>query len=203
MSYVNRIKAGKRGVRTFKQPEPLSPQRKIPDGLLWYVLQVQFGREYSVARWLEADGQAFTLVPLETRWRVKDKRRAGKRAVREAFQVPFLPKMVLVGFMDRPNWLSVMNHFHITGVLGHNGTPQSMSVREVLRIQANSEASRLATVVEKPFEQGGKARIVAPGMFCGHVVEIMLLKGKKARIAQKMFGAVREVDISTDDLEAA
>ena len=200
---IKRIATGKRGVRKIVRPEPLAPQRPIPGGLLWYVLSVQSGREYSVARWLEEDGQSFTLVPLETRWRLRDKRRAGKRAVREAYQTPLCPHFVLVGFMDQPNWLAVMNHFHILGVLGHNGEPQQIRFSEVLRIQSSSEGARRVASTQNDIKAGGQARIVAPGMFCGHVVEIKNLRGKRAVVAQNWFGQLREVEISTDDLEAA
>jgi transcription antitermination factor NusG len=183
--------------------EPLDPSRPLPVGLAWYVLVTSPNREYQVAHWREGHGD-MTLCPLETRAKLIDNRRGGKRQQRSLYQVPVFPRLVMVGFNSAPNWLEVMDNFHIVGVLGFNGTPAVMRKGEAERIRASSESLRQIKV-PKPLVEGGAARIVAPGMFIGHVVEISSLSenGKRAKTIQNWFGQKREVEMSADDLEAA
>lgn len=185
------------------KPEPLDPSRPIPGGLAFYVLITLPNREYHVAHWREERGD-FTLTPLETRAKLLDNQRGGKWQLRKFYQIPVFPRLVIVGFSSQPNWLEVMDNYHIQGVLGFNGTPAAMRQGEAERISASSESLRTVKA-PKPLEEGKSARIVAPGMFIGHVVEIATLSenGKRAKTIQNWFGQKREVDMATADLEAA
>lgn len=142
-----------------------------------------------------------TLVPLETRVKLMDNQRGGRFAQRTFYQVPVFPRMVLVGFASHPNWLQVMDNYHVTGVLGFNGTPTAMRAGEAERIRLSSESLRNVKV-PKPLEVGGKARIVGPGLFSGHVVDIASLHGKRGFMVQEWFGEERIVEMNIADLEA-
>lgn len=184
-----------------RQSRYLDPARPIPSGLDWYVITTEPAREDVIARWLEEQGY-FTLTPLETRWRLAKPRCGGKSRKREAYQVPLLPRMVLVGFAEPPRWLAVMDRYGITGVLGINGAPVPMRRGEAERLQQASERLRRQSG-PRAVKAGSKARIAAPGLFLGHVVEVRSITGKTARIVQQLFGAAREVEIALDDLDAA
>lgn len=196
---VHRIKRRKPAPKV----EPLDPTRELPRCLSWYALTVAPNREYSVAHWLEDRGD-MTIVPLETRVRLKAKARGGKHHSRDLYQIPLFPRMVLVGFAAPPNWLVTMDHFHITGVLGFNGEPAVMRRGEAERLRESSEALRQAGA-GKPLAKGGKAVVVAPGLFCGHVVgiETITKNEKKAMVIQNWFGQERIVEMNVDDLVAA
>ena len=198
----NRTRIKRRRKAERKIVLPLDPTRPLPPGLAWYVLTTEPSREHTIARWLESSGWS-ALVPLETRWRIpRSLKRGGDRQKREAYQIPLLPRMVLAGFADRPQWLTVMDHQGITGVLGINGTPAAIRRGEAERLQASSEGLRKATA-PRPLVAGARATIAAPGLFQGHVVEVVSIHGHKAKIVQQLFGASREAEISIDDLEAA
>lgn len=190
-----------------ERPKPAAkdPTRPMPADLAWYVLTAMFNREYLVADWLETTFGHFTLIPLETRYRVKDPRRGGFRETRIPYQVALFPRLVLIGFASQPNWLEVMDNYHVQGVLGWNGTPARMRDGEAERLRTASEALRKAKQdeVTKPLASGEKARIVAPGLFVNHVVDIVSIQGKRARTIQNWFGQLREVEIPLTDLERA
>ena len=190
----------RRKVIVKPKPAPLDPARPLPFGLEWYVLITQPNREYHVAHWREELGD-MTLTPLETRVKLADNERGGRFALRKFYQIPVFPRFVLVGFFTQPNWLAVMDNYHITGVLGFNGTPAPMRKGEAERIRESSEALRQ---VAHPIrlEDAKRARIIAPGLFTGHVVEIASLQGKKVRTIQDWFGQKREVEMHIDDLES-
>lgn len=196
-----------RKVPLVEKPKPLAkdPTRPIPQGLAWYVFLVTLNREYKVADWLETELGHFTLTPLETRFKLQDRSRGGAKEARIPYQVPLFPRLVLAGFADAPNWLKVMDNYHIQGVLGWNGTPARMRNGEAERIRMASEALRKARyeAVVKPLEPGEKARIVAPGMFINHIVEITSVQGKKAKMIQNWFGQPTEVEMFISDLERA
>lgn len=193
------MKFKRRKIIVKPKPAPLDPSRPLPFGLEWYVLITQPNREYHVAHWREELGD-MTLTPLETRVRLMDNQRGGKFALRTFYQVMVFPRLVMVGFNSQPNWLAVMDNYHITGVLGFNGTPAPMRKGEAERIAASSEALRSAKL-PKPLEAGGRARIIAPGMFTGHVVEIASLHGKRGFMIQTWFGEKRIVEMKLEDLE--
>jgi hypothetical protein len=183
------------------KPQPLDPAREFSPNLQWYVLVVLPNREYHVAHWREGRGD-MTLTPLETRVKLMDNQRGGKFALRTFYQVPVFPRLVMCGFSSPPNWLEVMDNYHIQGVLGFNGTPARMRKGEPERIRTTSEALRHIKE-PKPLAVGEKARIVAPGLWVNHVVDIKALNGKKARIIQNWFGSERETEVEIKDLEAA
>lgn len=198
------LKAERRLAKKLAKPkkaEPLDPTRPLPEGLSWYVFTTNPNQEYAVAQWLEKNG-LMTLTPLETRIKLRGKMRGGQKQPRDIYQVPLFPRLVLCGFNARPNWYSIMDHHHITGVLGINKEPMAMRKGEAERIRESSEALRVPTE-SKPLQIGGKALVVAPGLFVGHVVEITSLAGKFAEIKQNWFGQERTVKVKVDDLEAA
>jgi transcription antitermination factor NusG len=195
------MKLGRRKVIIKPRQSPLDPARPFASFLQWFVITTSPLREYVVAHWLEEIIGAMTLCPLETRVKLMDNHRGGKFALRTFYQIPVFPRMVMVGFSSHPNWLQVMDHYHIAGVLGFNGTPEPMRKGEAERIRASSECLRTVKVA-KPLEAGGKARIIAPGMFTGHVVEIASLHGKRGFVVQNWFNEKRIVEMQIDDLEA-
>ena len=198
----NRTRIKRRRKAERKIVLPLDPTRPLPRGLAWYVLTTEPQREHVVANWIEASGWA-ALVPLETRWRIpRSLKRGGDRQKREAYQIPLLPRMVLAGFPDAPQWLTVMDRYGVTGVLGINGTPAATRPGEAERLQASSEGLRKATA-PRPLAAGAKATITAPGPLQGHVVEVVSIHGRHAKIVLQLFGASREAEIPVDELEAA
>ena len=177
---------------------PLDPARPLPSGLDWYVLTTEPRREYQVAHWLEAEDIP-TLVPLETRWRLRDKRRGGGRPPRVRYQVPLLPRIVIAGF-DGAFRFEVMDSFFITGVLGIGGIPTPMRQGEAERLQAGSE--RLRRFAEpRALAVGGKAVVTAPGLHQGRIVEINSLVGKMAKL-KSWFESAQDVIMKQEDLEA-
>lgn len=195
------MKQPRRKIIVKPKPLPLDPSRDFSPDLQWYVLVVQPNREYHVAHWREERGD-MTLTPLETRVKLMDNQRGGKFALRTFYQIPVFPRLVMCGFSSPPNWLEVMDNYHIQGVLGFNGTPARMRKGEPERIRTTSEALRHIKE-PKPLAVGEKARIVAPGLFCGHVVEIASLHGKRGFMVQEWFGEKRIVEMKLADLEAA
>ena len=190
---------------------PLDPARALPANLAWYVLTVEAHREYQVARWLEGvktdeknsliEKAVYpTLVPLETRWRLMDKRRGGGKPPRVRYQVPLIPRVVIVGCAGEFRFEAMDNYF-VTGVLGIGGVPCPMRAGEAERLQAGSERLR-RSVEPKPLAVGGKAMLTAPGLFMGHIVDVATLTGKWAKIVQNWFGSSQEVTVNQADLEA-
>lgn len=181
---------------------PLDPARSLPIGLGWYVLTTEAHREYQVAHWLEdrVDLDLPTLVPLETRWRLMDKRRGGGKPPRVRYQVPLIPRVVIVGCHGEFQF-EAMDSLFVTGVLGIDGVPCPMRQGEAERLQAASEGLR-KSVEPKPLRAGGSATVTAPGLFMGHIVEVASLTGKRAKVIQNWFGERREVEVAREDLEA-
>lgn len=185
------------------KPIPLDPVRPLPFGLSFYVLTARFNREYSVAHWIEESDIGFSLIPLETRWKLLGKQRGGYRETRKSFQVPLFPKLVIVGFSEPPNWFRLVeSNQNVTGYLGINGIPAQMRSGEAERLRQTSEALRQIKE-PKRLVAGSKAVLIAPGLFQNHCVEIKSLTGKKARIIQRWFGSERETEVAIEDLEAA
>jgi transcription antitermination factor NusG len=178
----------------------LDPLRPLPAGLVWYVLQTEPRREYQVSRWLDGIGLT-SLVPLDYRFKLLNRRRGGERPKRRRIQIPLFPRCVFVGCRAGFDWLA-LQHRYVTGVLGCGDTPVAMRRGEIERLQAASK--RLLVESEpKPLRAGGKAILLSQGLFHGHVVEIAELRGRWALVKQSWFGAVTEVRVRVEDLDGA
>jgi transcription antitermination factor NusG len=188
--------------------EPLNPGRPLPHGCTWYVLTTNPQREYTVQHWLEdQERNWFTLVPLDKRWRLTDRRSGGKNKKREAYMVPLLPRMVIAGFREPPPWLYILDHQHITGVLGinHEPIPLRQGEPELLRAISYALAAKGPAHAIAP---GGKALVTCPGPLQGAMVEVGTLKGKKAVITAIFDGMDKKglpfvMEALIDDLQAA
>lgn len=181
--------------------EPLDPRRPLPPGLSWYVLSTAPKREFQVAAWLEAQGWN-SLIPIEYKKRRTSRHHRGEKAKVREFAVPLVPRMVFFGYAGPVPWLRIMDAYHVTGVLGINGTPAQMRPGEIDRLRDTSEAL-LRPMVMTPVEAGKKARMMAPGLWQGHVVEVASVTGKWAKVVQNWFGVPTEVKVDVKDLEAA
>lgn len=186
--------------------KPLDPMRPLPAVATWYVLEVAPQREYRVAHWLEAMGFA-SLVPLETRTRIargKTRSAGRKKQAREIYQLPLIPRMVLLGTTGPLPWLTILDHQHVTGAIGIDGMPLAMRAGEAERLQAASEYLRLLAA-PRPLKIGSRAYVTKPG-WAGRIVEITDLpeRGRWARV-KGCFAADPEriAVVDREELEAA
>lgn len=202
---LRRAKANlrRKGNVVVKRFEPLDPRRPLPQGLAWYVLSTAPKREFQVAAWLEAQGWN-SLIPIENKKRNVSRHHRGAKAKVREFAVPLVPRMVFFGYpaSEKVPWLTITDAYHITGVLGIKGTPAQMRPGEIDRLRDTSEAL-LRPMVLTPIEAGKRARMMAPGLWQGHVVDVASITGKHAKVIQNWFGVSTEVKVDVKDLEAA
>lgn len=185
----------------LRQPSPLDPRRSLPDGLSYYVITTASKREFNVARWLEAECDAFTIVPLvyrplSPRWRgVKYAIKMGKA------EMPLIPRIVVAG-MELPPSAGVLSEVnrHITGVLGINGEPMPLRTGEPERLLEISAALMKPVPI---YKSGDKVKMPMAGYGSAGVVEVSSVRGRWAHVIQSWFGIEREVRVPLENLEAA
>jgi transcription antitermination factor NusG len=197
-------KASWRKKKRFAFPDP---SRAINSGLTWYAIEVAPNSEARTSAWLEQNIRGCqTLIPLEIRTMLDKRktRRAGKFAPRVSYAVPVLPRIVLAGFDEAPNWLTVRSLRQVIGVMGCRGAPLSIPERQVMAWRSNSGDLRRAP--EGGDLKTGLARIVASGAFTGLMVEIVsidkIISGR-VMTRQSWFGGAREVEMDAGDLAMA
>lgn len=161
-------------------------------------------REFQVARWLEEERGAYTLVPLIHRWRTSKRHGPSRNLQRVKTELPLIPRIVVVGLASPPQASELSRSYrHITGVLGIAGSPAAMRPGEVERLRETS-VGLLQPRNPARFKAGDRVRMPVPGYGGEHViVEISSLTGKWAKVKQSWFGAEREVPVEVDKLEAA
>ncbi len=189
----------------LRQPSPLDPRRALPEGLRFYAITTAAKREFAVARWLEAQCDAFTIVPLVYhRLSARNTRRRGlefrRNLMRGHIESPLIPRIVVAGMELPPSATALAEHNpHIIGVLGINGAPMPMRAGEPERLREISSALMKPTPIYKP---GDKVKIV--GASSPHaVIEIKSIHGKYAHFIQSWFNQEHEMKIELDKLEAA
>ncbi len=92
----------------------------------------------------------------------------------------------------------------VQGVVGFGDGPIRIpdhAIASLKRISGHMIATRHQPV-HKSFVPGDKVEII-DGPFRGHVVPVLGINGKKAKVLHALFGANMELTISTDSLEAA
>jgi len=189
---------------------PPDPKQDIPPDYTWYALEVLPKQEFKVANWLKSQGFA-VIVPVETRFRLVKgatpaNRGAGRKAKKEPYQIPVIPRLVVIGSWGPIPWFVVLNdRQHRAKVITMAGVPLKLRRNDAERVRDISEIIR-RQAEPKPLSVGGKAVVVAPGMMvpAGRTVEVhQLPKGRYAYILGCFDIAPEKiVKIEKDKLEA-
>lgn len=170
----------------------------------WYALRVPPQKEFVAAEILRRKGLA-TFLPVERLWRRKNK--YVKEKVLRTYAL--MPRHVFTGFSKcEVSWFNVFSLPAIQGVVGRNGTPLQLDEEGMARImrlyengiKAPDEQKWMQT--HKEFKAGDMVEIVG-GAFDGFKVPVVEIMKSDARVIIELFGASKEVAISTEQLVAA
>lgn len=171
----------------------------------WFVLLVPPQKEYQACNALRLRGiDAF--VPVETRWRRKNRYRKAKVEV----EYPLLRRYVLVGFYpDERPWGRVLDLPLVNGVICRDGQPFGISYRAIEHLIGKDDEAKVRAPVEqrymrtyREFAEGDEA-MVTHGSLDGWKVRIEEIDGPSARILVDMLGKAQYLDVPLEILEAA
>ncbi|MFG1461761.1 transcription termination/antitermination NusG family protein [Xanthobacter sp. DSM 24535] len=195
----------RRRVLRFPTEQPTARRLlELVEGLEWYALRVAPQKEFAVQEILLRKGVT-TYCPSDRRWRKVS------RYVREKElqSFPLVPGYVFAGFPPGAGrWFELFAIPIVLGCVGIDGVPariRATAMERMIKVYRNGLSRPdgekfMRTHAE--FKTGDRVRI-AEGPFTDHVVPVIEIHGKMARILMDLFGVMREMDIPSEILEPA
>jgi len=168
----------------------------------FYCLNVTPAKETLVSQQLMERGLD-SFIPIKMVWRRSNK------TTREKKQVPFVafPGYVFLGTKGHSfPWGRIYGLHYIKGALGFNGVPQALEINQEMENFLGKFREGLETPKEQQHMrsnleyQAGDMTEVLSGVYQGHVVEVVSLRGKKAKALVKLFGSMRNVEFDAYEL---
>lgn len=171
----------------------------------WYVVHTYSGYENRVKTDLEhrietmgMQDRIFDIqIPME---RVTEIKEGGKRETKDS---KIFPGYVLVRMeMDDDSWTCVRNTPGVTGFLGGNGKPSSLSREEYNKMMRKSDKGNGAKRTAVNLEVGTSVRVTSGPLtdFDGQVTEVNAEQGK-VKVALLIFGRETPVELTFDQIE--
>lgn len=162
----------------------------------WYVAIVPAQRELDTQKLLEAHGYQ-TLVPIEYKWRRKNRYSRSRVEVRQ----PLLPRYVFVGIEGEPYWWHLRQFPWLQGFLGKDGIPRPLPPEAVRALEGLNFA--IPTFNPHKSIRAGDQVQFASGPMHGKVARVRKIVSKRARVLIVVFNSLREVEVPLEILEAA
>lgn len=168
--------------------------------MTWYALRTASQKEFATQEILNRCGFR-AIVPHE--WRVLRRSRHVKR--REHRIYPMLVGYVFVEVMRPPDWWKIFSMRCVTSVVGFGGEPTPIpqaGIDRLLSLTGQSIPHVLSRNTRRAFVPGDDVRI-SDGALKGYEGKVESIQGKHARMVFEMLGALREIDVPIETLEAA
>jgi transcription antitermination factor NusG len=170
--------------------------------LHWYLARVPSGKEFVAERILD-DAGVIVFVPIETRFRRKNR----YRKVKTEIKLPLVPGYVLVGFVPGElRWGKLFRFRLIHGVVGRDGRPSRLPSHEVTRLLTRHTAGEfLAPKAQqwmqtyREFSVGDRVEVL-DGPFEGHVFDVTKITGQNAKMVIDLLGTEQTIDVPISSL---
>ena len=167
----------------------------------WYAFRVEPQKEFAAQEIVNRHGFR-AVVPHE--WRFIRGANAKRRSKTKIY--PYVIGYVFVEIEHPPNWYLMFSMHCLKSVVGSGGQPTPIprqAIDGLLRLTGQSIPHVLSRNTRRAsFVPGDNVRI-AEGPFTGFEGRVETVHGAKARMVFEMLGAMRDVDVPLDTLEAA
>jgi len=170
---------------------------------MWHVLTVAPQAEFRADEAARQMGYQ-TLLPLDY---VIKRRNMRDRAV--VTPIPAMRGYLAIGSDATPNWAALRamrgpsGRPIITGALGHDHMPAPISALAVRQIREMCTDGPPEAIAATRQLRVGEVAIISAGPYAGHRVIVRRLRPKTTSVLMTLFGAMREVDIVAENLQAA
>ena len=167
----------------------------------WYAFRVEPQKEFAAQEIVNRHGFR-AVVPHE--FRILRGRAAKRRAQTKIY--PYVVGYVFVEIRHPPNWYQMFSMRCLKSVVGSGGQPTPIpqaGIDRLLRLTGQSTPHVLSRNTRRASFVPGDTVRIADGPFTGFEGRVETVHGAKARMVFEMLGAMRDVDVPLDTLEAA
>lgn len=167
--------------------------------MTWFAFRTAPQKEFSAEALARTRLGVTAFTPREIKWR-----RSGPQRVRTQHVYPMFPRYLFASIPSASGLRRVLELNPIQGVVGFGGVPASISntaMENLMKLSGTVVPTRTAPV-HRAFVPGDTVEISA-GPFKGHVVPVLGIKGKHAKVLLELFGTPQVVRIEVEQIEAA